>query len=550
MTAPSGGLLRGRSVDGGRGTDREWTLAPGQSVTLRAGDRLEAPTALPAPLRGRQARARRAGIRHGLGRGGRAADGWRALGLGSRWWWAPSPCSAAGTLAVRVSRREALVVGAGLLLAFAWAQGWAIYGVLDAPDLFLGGVTIERLPTSAARARPAAMDGGAADAAAGRGPRELPRVEPRAARAAAMPRRHGGVAASRSRAGSLGGGDRPRGIRRACGRRIRGPLILLALGRAAAGLGPARAVAARRRAWRDRGSIVGLAVFAALILSAELRAAGRTPASGRPAAWLLGARGDLDLSGARRGARRRAAARPACGAGRGADAPSASRLVALVALMLDELGGRRASSRARSSSASPSRAAVHAAIYLVNATLPLHLVAPRGEQDPGRPALLGRPRWSRCSCGPWSAAGWIASASARVVLPGHRRPPRDPAALLLVAAPVAVVALMLAVGLGNGLISTVGGRARLRGPRRPSTGGRRSASTTSPRRARSPSVRRSAFALYDVAGMRPSFLVAAAPRRLIGPLAWSLRHRAAEAVPARAWASRWSAAARMPSPAR
>ena len=47
VTAPYGGRLRGRSVDGGRVTEREWTLAPGQSVTLRAGDRLEEGTALP-----------------------------------------------------------------------------------------------------------------------------------------------------------------------------------------------------------------------------------------------------------------------------------------------------------------------------------------------------------------------------------------------------------------------------------------------------------------------------------------------------------------------
>ncbi|HWN16390.1 MAG TPA: hypothetical protein VNU02_21160, partial [Candidatus Dormibacteraeota bacterium] len=33
----------------------------------------------------------------------------------------------------------------GLLVAFAWAQAWAVYAVLQSPDVFLGGVTLERL---------------------------------------------------------------------------------------------------------------------------------------------------------------------------------------------------------------------------------------------------------------------------------------------------------------------------------------------------------------------------------------------------------------------
>jgi hypothetical protein len=36
-------------------------------------------------------------------------------------------------------------VGLGLTIPFLWAQGWAVYGALRAPDLFLGGVTPDRL---------------------------------------------------------------------------------------------------------------------------------------------------------------------------------------------------------------------------------------------------------------------------------------------------------------------------------------------------------------------------------------------------------------------
>ena len=38
LTAPAGGLLRARTLDGTRLAEIEWTLAPGQTVTLRAGD--------------------------------------------------------------------------------------------------------------------------------------------------------------------------------------------------------------------------------------------------------------------------------------------------------------------------------------------------------------------------------------------------------------------------------------------------------------------------------------------------------------------------------
>src|SRR5262249_10313214 len=41
LTAPAGGRLQARIIDGRRVADLEWGLAPGQSVVLRAGDRLD-----------------------------------------------------------------------------------------------------------------------------------------------------------------------------------------------------------------------------------------------------------------------------------------------------------------------------------------------------------------------------------------------------------------------------------------------------------------------------------------------------------------------------
>ena len=60
-------------------------------------------------------------------------------------WPARSRCSRAG-LTVRLSRDGAgLRRRPGSCSAFVWAQAWAVYALLQAPDLFLGGVTLERL---------------------------------------------------------------------------------------------------------------------------------------------------------------------------------------------------------------------------------------------------------------------------------------------------------------------------------------------------------------------------------------------------------------------
>jgi len=66
----------------------------------------------------------------------------------------------------KVSRGEMAVAGGGLLAVFAWGVVWAVYCALSAPDIFLGGVAVERL------ARPPSLlwAAGAGLWAAGAGP--------------------------------------------------------------------------------------------------------------------------------------------------------------------------------------------------------------------------------------------------------------------------------------------------------------------------------------------------------------------------------------------
>jgi hypothetical protein len=143
LTAPAGGVVRARTLDGTRLSEIEWTLAPGQSVTLRAGDelvrgapvrlRFEADKRVPgAPASGAawvEDRPRRWLERLGV---------LLTLLLGA------VALLRAG-LTVRLSRDGAGFLAGGLLLAFVWAQLWAVYAMLQSPDLFLGGVTLERL---------------------------------------------------------------------------------------------------------------------------------------------------------------------------------------------------------------------------------------------------------------------------------------------------------------------------------------------------------------------------------------------------------------------
>jgi len=143
LTAPAGGVLRARTLDGARLADIEWTLAPGQTVTLRAGDEI---------LRGSTLRLRFEADKRvpGSPASGMLWADARPRGLGERMGLAVTLLTGAvallrAGLAARPARDRLGVAAGGLLLAFMWAQGWAVYALIQAPDLFLGGVTLERL---------------------------------------------------------------------------------------------------------------------------------------------------------------------------------------------------------------------------------------------------------------------------------------------------------------------------------------------------------------------------------------------------------------------
>ncbi|HEV8441249.1 MAG TPA: hypothetical protein VGT40_24435 [Methylomirabilota bacterium] len=143
LIAPAGGRLQARVLDVGRATDLEWTLAPGQSVTLRAGDRLYPGPALRLRFEAdkRVPGAPASGIAWAAG--GRP-DWARQAGVLMTMLFGALALLRAG-VADRIGRLEVAVAGGGLLVALLWAQGWALYSLLGAPDLFLGGVTPERL---------------------------------------------------------------------------------------------------------------------------------------------------------------------------------------------------------------------------------------------------------------------------------------------------------------------------------------------------------------------------------------------------------------------
>jgi hypothetical protein len=143
ITAPAGGRLRARIQDGRRSADLEWTLAPGQSVTLRPGDRLYADPGVRVRFEAdkRVPGSPASGIAWAAGL---APDWPRQAGL-----LVTVLFGAAGLLRAGrrdgCDRRAVTVVGGGALLALVWAQAAAIYTLLDAPDLFVVGVTPARL---------------------------------------------------------------------------------------------------------------------------------------------------------------------------------------------------------------------------------------------------------------------------------------------------------------------------------------------------------------------------------------------------------------------
>ena len=288
VTAPFGGRLRGRSVDGGRVTEREWTLAPGQSVTLRAGDRLEEGTALPLRFEPGK-RVPGAPASGPAWSGWPRAEGWSRLGLCLTLVVGGVGVLRAGTPRP-MSRRGALVVGAGLVVAFAWAQGWAIYGVLGAPDVFLGGVIIERLadvqtlshgpPQWVARLQVLLLAAGLASFAAScialRDRVAAPSADADGTRPVTRDRRLWAAVIGLAGLASFWHVD---------------PwwLIMLSLGVSAAALGPATLWRRTDSRAATAGGIVGLLLFAALTLGAALPGAApalapAAAAAGR-AAW-------------------------------------------------------------------------------------------------------------------------------------------------------------------------------------------------------------------------------------------------------------------------
>ena len=143
ITAPAGGRLFARTPDGGRARDLEWTLTPGQSVTFRAGDRLQRDSAprLRFESDKRVPGSPPSGVAWAVGR---PPDWPRHAGLLVTVLFGALALCRAGA-PVRPSRSTVALVAGGGLVAFLWAQGWAVYSLLASPDLFLGGITPERL---------------------------------------------------------------------------------------------------------------------------------------------------------------------------------------------------------------------------------------------------------------------------------------------------------------------------------------------------------------------------------------------------------------------
>ena len=159
ITAVADGPVRVLGGDSGRARAQEWTLTANQSLTLRPGDRLvvepgrvlrfEAAKRIPgAPASGvswaelpRDPLLPR--LLSVLGLGLTLVGGASALLLYER--------------GRSISPVGAVMTGAGYLLALAWAQGWAVYAAALTPELFLGGVTPEKLfelPAQGLRAGP------------------------------------------------------------------------------------------------------------------------------------------------------------------------------------------------------------------------------------------------------------------------------------------------------------------------------------------------------------------------------------------------------------
>ena len=183
-------------------------------------------------------------------------------------------------------------------------------------------------------------------------------------------------------------------------------------------------------------------------------------------------------------------------------------------------------------------AGVHVAVYLLNATLPLHVVALGGSKTQvgllfsvsGMVSMVLRPL----------VGGWIDRHGFRpVMLPGALVLVATLLVLPLAATPVAFIALMGGIGLGNGLISTGAGvlAAQASPPARRGEALGIYYVATSISFSVGPPL---GFALYAGGGMRRCFLGAAAIGLGLGLLILSLRVAAPRAsdAPRFRWLSR------------
>jgi hypothetical protein len=143
LTAPAGGRLLARTLDGGRANDVEWTLAAGQSITLRPGDVLlrDSVTRFRFEAAKRVPGSPPSGIAWAAGR---PPDWPQRAGLLVTVLFGALALCRAGAPAPSSRSAVAWVAGGGLV-ALLWAQGWAIYSLLASPDIFLAGITPGRL---------------------------------------------------------------------------------------------------------------------------------------------------------------------------------------------------------------------------------------------------------------------------------------------------------------------------------------------------------------------------------------------------------------------
>jgi hypothetical protein len=288
VTAAAPIQIRVRARDGARVTESDWELQPGQSVTLRPGDELAWPPGARLCFEAGKAvpGAPSSGIAWAAGLRGDSSRRWGLLLTLTGGALALLGFGAAG----KVRRGEMAAVGTGLLAVFAWGIGWAVYVALGSPDLFLGGVAVERL------VKPLSLTM-AAGTFAPDGRRLVLLLMPLAGLASHF----ASSVALRERIGSLdvtGGGEIGHdlglwsGIIGAAALASFWPtepwaLVLLALGLAASTLAPAVLLppSSARTRWGTWAGFVGLMVFSALALAGQWTGGGPPGWAGLPLAF-------------------------------------------------------------------------------------------------------------------------------------------------------------------------------------------------------------------------------------------------------------------------